>query len=373
VTFDVVIAVWGARYRDLFLDVCVPNQLATGNLDALPPGSRYRIFTTGDDAGAFESSPALRTVAARMSVDVVVMPELSASAKSPFTRMTAAHRRALVDARASRSAVIVLCADHFISAGTFAAVVRRHAGGCRAVVCTGVRVNRDGFLARVAIPAAERGLSGRDLVAAAIDHLHPFTHAHMVDSERAPQRPIGVYWTVGGAGLLARPFHLHPLMVDPVRSDVLPDETIDGHFVRRACPDRADVHVVSDSDELVMFEMSGPEDGAIETTPGRLSPWRAASMLMHCDSHQESYWHIPVRLHAGEIDQAWSAIEQESDRFVRRTATLGAARRLLTLRHLKRIARHSVRGLKQLRKRSFRLGRIVRGRARRSVALLTQR
>ena len=48
--YDVVTAVWGEEFVTLFLDFCIPNQLAPGNLAALPSGSRYRIFTTAADA-----------------------------------------------------------------------------------------------------------------------------------------------------------------------------------------------------------------------------------------------------------------------------------------------------------------------------------
>lgn len=34
-SFDVITVVWGLEFRQLFLDVCVPNQLAPGNLGAL--------------------------------------------------------------------------------------------------------------------------------------------------------------------------------------------------------------------------------------------------------------------------------------------------------------------------------------------------
>jgi hypothetical protein len=45
--FHAVTHVWGREYLDLFLGVCVPNQLSPGNIPALPSGSRYRILTGG--------------------------------------------------------------------------------------------------------------------------------------------------------------------------------------------------------------------------------------------------------------------------------------------------------------------------------------
>ena len=188
-SFDVVTAVWGQEYRQPFLDVCVPNQLTPGNLGALPEGSRYRVFTSREDVDVLESSSALQRVNEQIPVDIVVMPELSAPSRNRFNRMTACHRRALTDARESRSALIFLMADHFMSEGTFAAAVRRHGAGSRAVVCSGIRVNREAFIAALHARGGVRGVPHRELVSLALDHLHPFTRSHMIDGERT-HRPV---------------------------------------------------------------------------------------------------------------------------------------------------------------------------------------
>ena len=357
-TFDVVIAVWGQEFRRLFLDVCVPNQLTPGNLGALPAGSRYRLFTSPDDVAVFKSSSVLRRVSEQVPVDVVVMPELSASSRSRFGRMTACHRRALIDARESRSALIFLCADHVISEGTFAAAVRRHDAGSRAVMCTGIRVNREAIIAALLARGDVRALPPRELVSVALEQLHPFTRAHMIDSERSARRPISVYWNVPGEGILARCFHLHPLMVDPVRRDVMPEDTIDGHYVRRSCPVREDIHVVVDSDELAIFEMSHVDDAVADTGPGGVSTWRASTMISRCDSHQQSYWTEPIRLHVRDIGDAWSPVERHSARFANQAMQLWVARRWLRFRYLKVRWRHATKPL-------------VARRLRRSVVLLT--
>ena len=77
-----------------------------------------------------------------------------------------------------------------------------------------------------------------------------------VDAKAFSTFPLGMYWPVGAEGLLARSFHLRPLMIDPKGSQVLPKGTIDAGLLARACPDPAHVHVVTDSDELVVFELT---------------------------------------------------------------------------------------------------------------------
>lgn len=399
-SLDVVTAVWGAEYCRLFLDVCVPNQLTPGNLGALPAGSRYRVFTSGDDADALKASSALRQVGELMPVDVVVVRELSGSSRNKFNREASCHRRAVAEAREPGAALIFVCPDHVMSEGALAAVVRRHAAGSRAVVCTGLRVDREAFLSALYARGGAGGVPPRELVALALDHLHPFTLAHMIDSDHAVRRPIGLYWKVPGEGLLARCFFLTPLMVDPLRRDILPSGTIDGHYVRQACPIRDDVHVVSDSDELVLFEMSHIDALVPGDALRHVSPWRTAAVMSRCDSHQQSYWTEPIRLHVRDIGEAWSDPEAHAARFAGRVVTRHKVWRWLTLREpkivwrdsevrqqLRRAAKRSsawrnrsaallthaaVRHVQQFRKRATRAGRRALRRARAVMFLITE-
>ena len=397
-TFHVVTVVWGQPYVELFLDVALPNQATPGNLGALPAGSRYRVFTSPEDADALAASPALGRVKELLPVDLVVMPALSDASTGALLRMTAAHRRALAEAREARAALVFLNADHFMSEGALAAVVRRHEAGSRAIVCAGLRVNRDTFIAALRARGDVRALAPRELVSLALERLHSFTRAHMADGEWTARRPIGVYWNVPGEGILARCLYMHPRMVDPVRPEALPGGTIDQHYLVHACPIREQIHVVSDSDELAVFEMSHLDAADTEMGAGGISPWRAARVLSRCDSHQRSYWTLPIHLHTRDIDDAWSPVEARAARFacqvmrlrvpalwayfasrrlrpVRRragefTKRLRAATRPLSARRMRRTVALAVRPLQRLPERAVRGGRSVVHRTRRSLGLL---
>jgi hypothetical protein len=320
--FDAVTVVWGEQYRQLFVDLCVPNQATPGNLGALPAGSRYRVFTSPEDAAFLRSHPALREAGALTAVDIIAVPQLADASIDPFVRMTACHRQALLDAAAAGAAMIVLSPDIVISEGTLAAVVRRRERGARAIVCSGVRLERDGFLKTLAATGGPRAMPPRELVGLGLRHLHPFTVAHMADSRRTALDPVGVLWNVRSEGLLARYFYLHPLMVEPPRGDVVLDGTIDQHFVFHTYPSRDDIHLVSDSDELQVFELSHVDAAPRETGPGQISAWRAASVLCRCDPYQQSYWQAPIRLHAGDIGASWRPVEDESARFAEQVTRL---------------------------------------------------
>ena len=317
--FHVVTAVWGPEFIKLFLDLCVPNQLSTGNLDALPRGSRYRIFTSRADHAALAASPRLDEVRRTLPVDVVAV-EMAAE-DSRYGLMTACHRRAVTDAAEAQAALIFLAADVVMSKHTMAAVVRMHAGGARAVLTTGLRLSRESFVAAWRDLSGVRALPPRDLVRLAMRHLHPSTDSLFVDGSSRNRVPTSVYWPVRTGddldGILVRSLHLHPLMIDPVVRTLVPQGTVDGHYLMECCPDPDQFVVVTDSDDFALFELT-PAVRTVGNTGrrGGVSMLRLAAMVARCDSHQRSHWERLIRIHANDIDGRWTAAEAESAAFV---------------------------------------------------------
>src|SRR6478672_11103935 len=60
--FYFIIVLWGKRFRDYFLDLCLPALLSPGNLPALAtaPRSKFLIWTRPDDWAAMRDSPIFR-------------------------------------------------------------------------------------------------------------------------------------------------------------------------------------------------------------------------------------------------------------------------------------------------------------------------
>ena len=328
-TYHVVTAVWGAEFIELFLQTCVPNQLSPGNLPALPPGSRYRVLTTAADAPTLAQDGRLDPVRRVLPVDVVAvdMGKAGEAAKpgqirNRYQMMTACHRRAVADAADVEAALIFLAPDIILSEGTMAALVRRHIAGARAVLTTGLRLSRESFMAALGADASARTLPPRQLVALALQHLHPWTDSLMVDGRSANEFPTSMYWPVRSGerleGILVRALHLHPLLVDPVRRRELPRGTIDGHYLMRCCPKLKECHVVEDSDEFAVFELTPVERNIGAQAARRGVPLlRLAAVSGTCDRYQLSHWQRVIRLHAGEVGDRWTSVEAESLKLVR--------------------------------------------------------
>lgn len=328
-SYDVVTAAWGAEFIDLFLDLCVPNQLSPANLPALPAGSRYRIFTTSEDAPRLAADPRLDDVRRVLPVGVVDvdMTEADRQVKpgepwSVHKRMIACHRRAAADAAIEERALIFLAPDFVLAEGTIAALVRIHSGGARAVLTANLRLSREGVVAALAERRGDRALPPRELVGLAMRHLHPWTRSLIADGTSTSDNPTSVYWPVRSGiameGLLVRSFYLHPMLVDPLRRTQMPGGPIDSHYVRDCCPDLTQCHVVDDSDELVVFELSPAGRVISDESPRRgVSLLRLVAVAATCDRHQLSHWQRPIRLHAGDLDERWTEVEQASSRLAR--------------------------------------------------------
>ena len=320
--FHAVTHVWGRGYLDLFLNVCIPNQLAPGNVPALPPGSRYRILTRSKHVDELDAHPMVHALRGVIPVDIVVVEALDRHGDGPhgIELMIACHQKAIADILDANAAIIMLSADVILSDHALAAVVRRHREGYRAVVNTGLRLAKESFLASLeASRTPLAALSSRELVRMALPHLHPHTQSMLADAGRFSKAPVAVYWRIGNEGLLARCLHLHPLMVDPMRPLSLLVGTNDGPYLAQACPDFSRVHVVTDSDELQMFELTAAQRQVVGTTRAGASAWRVAIVAARCDGLQLHYWQRhPVCLHTADLDEKWIAAALTSETFARR-------------------------------------------------------
>lgn len=136
---------------------------------------------------------------------------------------------------------------------------RRVAEGKRAINVLGIRMIRELVLPQLRkqyrSPDGEQlTISPRQLVGMALRNLHPLSMMHFYDAPELDVLPSAAF---GREALIARCFHLHPMCVYPRVKNVPFSTTIDDDYLRAACPDPDDEHVVLESDEFCAAEMSG--------------------------------------------------------------------------------------------------------------------
>ena len=321
--FHVITAVWGEEYIDLFTRVIVPNLLSPGNLDALPEGSRYRIFTAPSDH--VRLSEAVRRLTTVLPVDLVTV---ESAPTNRHAQMTHYHRQGIAEAMQCGAAMIFASPDSLLSAGALQHVVARQLCGVRAVVTPPTRLTKESALSALAVRGSEV-FRPRDLVRFALEHLHPATLACMKDSRRFKAFPTSLQWQVGDEGWILRSLHLYPLMIDPVRP-VLPTGTIDSHYIERCVPSMDDIEVVTDSDVLSMFDLTAAQNHDGRTKTRTLREWRLACSAGRCTPHHLMFLRHAVLIHAEPLNERWTAVEAASAEVANRVL----ARRQLARRFL---------------------------------------
>lgn len=329
IRFKFVCAVWGDAFTNTFLNVCLPSMLSEGNLQfvAAHSHSSYHIYTLPSDVQSIDCSPAIRKLRTLMPVEVV-RPETDlpdGDKDKPYALMVAAHADFIKKSNSDGSAMVFIPPDTIWGNGSFRRLLEIAQSGKRLVMLGSARLEKESFLLSLqpymkggVLP----GISKRDLVRLAMNHLHTETESLVWNSGVLNTWPSILFWKVQREGLIVRAFHLHPLMVWPhIGGNFVPlAASIDGDYLANVCPDPADEYIVLDSDEIVAFELSTRHYRSDQISYQRLDPafiarW-ANAVIKATDSRHRQFIQHRIRLHAKVFSRTWKAVEDDSDRVV---------------------------------------------------------
>lgn len=319
-----ITAVWGRAYTDLFLQVVLPNQLSPGNLLYFrdkPGSATFKIYTTKADAEYIRASRCYAQLAAAMPVEMVHFDDVDLGAK--YAALIECHRRAIRSADEVGAALVFLSPDAVWSDGTFKRLWELAAAGTRVVMVGSIRVVKETFVPQylagyLSAGSCSAAIRPRELVKLATRHLHPLSQSLFWDSEHFGLGPSHIYWRVGDDGILARCFHLHPLLVNPLVRGLLPKSTVDADYTPLACPDPESLYVSEDSDEIACFEISRREQFG-SFAPNRFSAADTAFYARYwAQGHHRKFVRHSVRFHGSDLSAQWKEVEALSDRVIER-------------------------------------------------------
>ena len=318
--------VWGAGHVGLFLNVCLPSLLSPGNLPGLAadPRNRYLIYTRAEDETELRAAPTFRRLREIIAVEVIIIRE---EITEPHRTMSDCHIDSVRRADEVDGAAIFLPPDCVWSDGSLLALERIARSGKSVVHMSGIRLDRDAFVPELSNWYSDNKtvltLAPRELIAMGLRHLHPISHTHFWNEFDGGLMPANLIWTVPNEGLLLRCFHLHPLMVKSQVPFAKFSSTIDDDLPLRACPDASRDYVVTDSDELFAFEMSGLSR-VVGTVCSKASLEGVAAWAeVGTNKRHRELIKNSIRLKATDgHDAAWAATEAESSDVVRSVAAI---------------------------------------------------
>lgn len=332
IRFHFITAVWGNEYTDLFLNFCLPNQMTSGNLLAFRDDSLscYKVFTSTQDALRIERNPLFKELQSLMKTKIILMDDLVSAERDDSSEchrrsldsMTLCHQKAISEANSEGAALVFLMPDMVISNGMLEGIRRRANNGTRAVAISNLRLNKETFIPafrkRHLNDSGRMPVSSRDLVRLAMKHLHSLTRHQFLGSNYFPQNYSHLYWKVGESGLLMRSPHYHPLFVWP-RNKEIPDYPLDGGYHVLSVPDNRERELVTDSDEMISFELSSAGKISDTVKKGRFNHlvYAARAINKFTDTPNRKALLSKVKIHATEFSSEWRSTEKESDKVVR--------------------------------------------------------
>lgn len=330
------VPVWGNNHTDLFVNVGLPSLLAPGNIPGLRDVGECRFFvhTRPEDEARLSGAASFRHLARLMPVEIRFIRD---PIVNPYITMSDCHREIMRLAAAQDIPAVFPSPDHIWGDGSMVRMERLAEAGKTAIHLAGVRLDRDPFIKCLGDWRSADGtlaIPPRQLVRLALAHRHRIAHLHFwqrADADVGDQlNPSNLFWRVGNDGLIAHCFHLHPLMVHAQVRDIEFSGTIDDDLVSRACPDFSRQYVVSDSDEILNFEISGPEH-AIPATGSKGSIASVCHwMVFHTSPVHRHLFRQAIKLHSADLSdpeaqRKFAVVEQTAAKTVRTIAALNRA------------------------------------------------
>jgi len=332
--FHLINVVWGEAYTKLLLDVCLPTQLAPGNIAALEHSrSVYKIYTTAKDAETITKHPIYSALVKAINTQIKIFNVPNDYLKQHHHQlMTYCHNHAIIEANRDNSALIILCPDCVWSAQTFANLIKITKTGKRVVVVPSLSVVTETFIPEFLekFGTTNNGypieISSRDLVKISLAHLHPLMKSYTWEQGGVSNTwPSYFHWDVDETGIITRSFRMHPLMIVPRIKNVLSPDPIDSYYISLSCPNLDDFHVVDDSDQVFVANIvkfnkedwnqnilhDGTKSGITESVA-----WLKQYNGTHVKPCHRLFFQHKVKIHSQPISAKWKKIEEESDQIV---------------------------------------------------------
>lgn len=353
--FNFIAVFWGKRYREDFTRFCAASMLAPGNIPALDPSirddSRFLVVTTVEDWRALQDDPGFQALSKSIATEhIVFRPPTKKEPK--MLAMSRGHKLASEAAFRNKAYGVFLTPDLVLSDGSVVALQALGRQGKKVVLCLAVRFEEHGCVGELTDggylkPGAPLAIAPRDLVGIALRHLHTETLQYEWDTPYLVQSPISPFWRVpGDDGLVFHSFSWAPLLVDYSALDdhdtsTFEKWTLDGDYVYRnfAHSDDNAVHVVTDSDEIMLVSFTREEDLHFDLKPHwstntpvigsyiKQSLLRGLYDSETMDPLKRRILPMGVRLRTGEPTKNWAAVERHARAIVERATLRPPGRR----------------------------------------------
>ena len=268
---------WGNEHREYFLRLLAPSLLAHGNLPSLENASdsRFLICTTAEDWGAIQGDPDFLALQRTITPVLIEIPRPNPR-DNKYLVMSAGHKFATERVFKDRACGVFLTPDLVLADGGVVALQRLSRKGKRLVLCAAMRYTYEGAVPEIEALRKEHGdplvLPPRRLAGIALRHMHLETLRYDWDTPYFAEMPHSCFWRVPDEeGIVIHSFNWAPVLADYSKlaehcTDTFDHSTLDADYIYKNFGDDPAIHVVRDSDELLVISFTKRND-----RPGYLS------------------------------------------------------------------------------------------------------
>lgn len=309
------LAVWGRKYINNFLNICLPSMLAEGNLLDLPnnKSSLFVLYTCHEDIPLFKENIQFQCLKKLIPVEIVSINPQAFSNK--YSVLNSAQSDT-VQRSTPFDVICFLYSDFVWAKGGMQFSLKKIAQGYEGVVSPVPPVVLEDFYTLLGTHLNdfitslddEDGLfsisiDNRTLVRHAKSILHPMMRDNILDYKVNTGNPAYVLWLGPNDDLLIRCFHAHPVMlkVKPLCPHYLTPftKTLDEGFLPNAYPATDRLYFIQDSDELTIISLSEVDfptpyiDNHYHLDAANISQWAesVASPMHKIMFNYKTIWH----------------------------------------------------------------------------------
>jgi hypothetical protein len=373
--FYFVVVLWGARFRNYFLEYCLASLLSSGNIPALKTATRskFLIATRPEDWAAMSATRIFDELKRYVDPVFVEIPPCPPG-RTGYQHMGIGHSLACDMAHRDKAYATVVTPDSMLSDGSVARLAELAREGSELVLAAALRFGEGPFLANLdklgVLPSVSRAttgtaltISGRQMAFAAVNGLHPETLAYEWDAPGLLLVLPAAWWRVPGEnGILVHCMSWAPVLLDfgAIGGDhdisTFEQWTLDGDYLYNNSKTLKHIHVVQDSDEVFLASWGPVEERPIAKHHISLAGGLVAKAQFGAnyknaffDPLKRQMFFLPVRWHGEPLNAKWAAVDNRAAREIRHYTTPPGETLLAGAdgwaEQLRRIAGHALAGL----------------------------
>jgi hypothetical protein len=330
--FYFVLVVWGERYRNYFLDYCLPTLLAPGNIPAVARRrpTKYLMATTREDWEAMRRTAIFHALQEHTEPIFIELPGCPPD-RPYWMQNIVGHKLCCERILQDKAYRIFTGPDAVFSDGALARLDELALDGCEVVLkLTVPSVEEQLFFRALSelgmlpeAPARESGkplvYSGRQIAAAALRSMHDMAVVNEWEAPYFCGYVATPWWRVPGEnGIVAAGVFWDVLLIDygAVGShdlSILDERGWDGDYNMRTIGHLETMYLVRDTDELNVISWNSMPGPPFARQPlgilGKAAPFRASYWGNAFNDFHRQLLILPTRIHADPLNERWDAVE----------------------------------------------------------------